>query len=83
MLNVVLSKNDRIEAVLPLVESAMAAGEICRLENMAHLGRFETVTDSLLIMVERLFDGDRSCRAQPGFRLLGVDGQGITRTLML
>ncbi|MDP3540747.1 MAG: hypothetical protein Q8S26_18770 [Azonexus sp.] len=83
MFNIILKRSDRIESVLPVVELAMASGEICRVQNIAQLGPFESVSQSLRAMVEELLEGVRQCRVQPGFQLLGVDDRGVTRTLLM
>lgn len=83
MFNVILNRTDRIESVLPVVEMAMASGEVCWLYNLDQLGQFEFVTQSLVTMVEDLLDGVRHCQVQPGFRLLGVDDHGVRHTLLM
>lgn len=83
MYNVVLSRSDCIESILPAVEMAMAAGDVCRLQNLADLGQFETVSEKLLAMVEALLETLPCSRVHPGFRLLCVDERGVTRTLLM
>ncbi len=85
MLNVVLNRTDCIETLLPVVELAMAAGEVCRVHNINFLGPVEVVALTLLVMADNLLDMNtgKICRARPGFRLLGVDERGITRTLAM
>jgi hypothetical protein len=83
MLNIFLSRSDCIESVLPLIEKAMASGQVCRLQNVSCLGPFERVTQILVAKIEDLLDGVRQGQARPGFQLIGVDDRGITRTLLL
>ena len=83
MFNVILSRSDRIESVLPVIEKAMASGQVCRLQNVSCLGPFDRVTQTLVAMVEGLLDGVRQCQARPGFQLIGVDDHGVTRTLLI
>lgn len=85
MLNVTLNRDDTIETVLPTVELAMQTGDVCRIRNINYLGQIHLAALSLLAMSERLMDSasGQIIRARPGFRLLGVDDHGVTRTLML
>jgi hypothetical protein len=85
MLNVVLNRTDCIETLLPAVESAMSAGEVCRVHNINFLGPLEVAALTLLVMADNLLDMNtgKICRAQPGFRLLGIDERGLTRTLAM
>lgn len=83
MRKVVFDPGDCIEAILPIIESAMASGDVCRIENVAHLGPFESVADALRAMLEDLMEGTRKCPVHPGFRLLGIDEHGVTHTLMI
>jgi hypothetical protein len=83
MYNVILNHNDNFETVLPVVEKAMACGEVCRVMNLSYLGQFDCASQTLASMTEELLDGFHKCRIQPGFKLLGVDERGITRTLLI
>lgn len=85
MLNVILNRSDCIETLLPAVESAMNAGEVCRLHNIDYLGPLEVAALSLLVTADNLLDMNtgKICHAQPGFRLVGIDGHGLTRTLVM
>jgi hypothetical protein len=83
MVNVVLNQSDRIESIMPIVQSAMASGIVCRLENMGYLGQFDSVSNDLMAQVLELLDGAQQCPVHPGFRLIGVDEFGVTRTLLL
>lgn len=85
MLNVVLNRTDCIETLLPAVESAMSAGEVCRVHNINFLGPLEVAALTLLVRADNLLDMNtgKICRAQPGFRLLGIDERGLTRTLAM
>ena len=71
------------KSVLPVIEKAMASGQVCRLQNVSCLGPFDRVTQTLVAMVEGLLDGVRQCQARPGFQLIGVDDHGVTRTLLI
>ncbi len=85
MLNIVLNRNDDIETLLPAVESAMNAGEVCRVHNIDYLSPLEVVVLTLLVSSDNFLDMDTGniCRARPGFRLLAIDERGITRTLFM
>jgi hypothetical protein len=85
MLNVVLNRTDCIETLLPVVESAMNAGEVCRVHNINYLGPVEVAALTLLVTADKLLDMNtgKICHAQPGFRLLGIDERGYTRTLVM
>jgi hypothetical protein len=83
MRTVVFDPGDCIEAILPIIESAMASGDVCRIENVAHLGPFDSVADGLRAMLADQIEGTRKCTVHPGFRLLGIDERGVTHTLML
>jgi hypothetical protein len=85
MLNVILNRSDCIETLLPAVELAMSAGEVCRVHNIDFLGPLEVAALTLLVMADNLLDMNtgKTCRAQPGFRLLGIDKRGLTRTLVM
>jgi hypothetical protein len=63
----------------------MQTGDVCRIRNINYLGQIHLAALSLLAMSERLMDSasGQIIRARPGFRLLGVDDHGVTRTLML
>ena len=85
MLNVTLNRDDSIETVLPTVELAMQTGDVCRIRNINYLGHIHLAALSLLAMSESLMDSatGQIIRARPGFRLLGIDDHGVTRTLLM
>jgi hypothetical protein len=83
MLNVVMNHNDRIESILPVIRQAMDSGEVCRIQNLAVIGPFAGVAESILGLVDDLLDADASIPVHSGFRLLGVDEHGLTRTLLM
>ncbi len=85
MLNIILNRSDCIETLLPAIESAMNAGEVCRVHNIDFLGPLEEAALTLLVMADNLLDMNtgKICHAQPGFRLLGIDRRGLTRTLVM
>lgn len=83
MLNITLNPTDCIETLLPALEAAMETGQVCRLHNINFLGQLEIAALTLLVMAENLIDtsSGKIYHAQPGFRLLGIDQQGIASTL--
>lgn len=83
MLNLVLKSTDTIESVMPFLEQAMGNGDVCRILNINYLGQIHTAALALLARSERLMDtvSGRIVERHPGFRLLGVDDCGVTRTL--
>ena len=83
MLNLTLQRNDSIETVLPTVERAMHSGELCRLHNINYLGRLQLAALTLLAMSQNLMDTatGQIFQPRPGFRLVGIDDHGVTRTL--
>lgn len=83
MLNITLNRTDCIETVLPTIESAMDAGEVCQLQNINFLGPFQVAALALLVMSENLKDActGKIFHAHKGFRLIGVDEHGIAHTL--
>jgi hypothetical protein len=83
MLNLTLQRNDSIETVLPTVERAMHSGELCRLHNINYLGHLQLAALILLAMSQNLMDTatGQIFQPHPGFRLVGIDDQGVTRTL--
>ena len=83
MLNLTLQRNDSIETVLPTVERAMRSGELCRLHNINYLGQLQLAALILLAMSQNLMDTatGQIFQPHPGFRLVGIDDQGVTRTL--
>jgi hypothetical protein len=85
MLNVTLNRNDSIETVLPALQLAMHTGDVCRVHNINHLGHIHTAALTLLAMSESLMDSatGQVFHPQPGFRLLGIDENGVTRTLVM
>ena len=83
VLNITLNGSDSIETLLPLVESAMEAGEICQINNINFLGVSQVVALRMLAMAENLFDAEtgKICHATPGFCLVSVDEYGTARVL--
>lgn len=83
MSNITLNRMDCIETLLPAVEAAMEAGEVCRLHNINFLGQLEVAALGLLVMAENLIDTHtgRIYHARPGFQLLGIDEDGSAITL--
>ena len=83
MLNITLSTHDTIETVLPMVEKAMEAGEICRILNIEYLGQREISALTLLTMAEGLLDSEtgKVFHPHPGFALIGVDEKGLACVL--
>lgn len=83
MLTLILKCTDSIETILPTVQQAMHRGDVCRIDNLDYLGQIHTAALVLLARSERLIDtvSGRIVQRHPGFRLLGVDGHGVTRTL--
>ncbi len=83
MVSISLSCTDCIESVLPTIEAAMEAGDICQLSNIHFFGPLEVAALSLLVMSAGLHDAGtgKTYRANPGFRLIGIDGQGVSRAL--
>jgi hypothetical protein len=84
MINIVLNSTDCIETVLPSIEAAMDAGDVCFLQNINYLGTFEVVALTLLVMATNLKDAGTGIihHAKRGFRLIGVDEHGLNRTLV-
>ena len=85
MRNLILKCSDTIESILPDLEQAMGSGDVCRIFNINYLGQIHTAALTLLARSESLMDmvSGRIIRRHPGFRLLGVDDQGVTRTLAM
>lgn len=85
MRNLVLKYTDTIESILPDVEQAMGNGDVCRILNINYLGQIHTAALALLARSESLMDtvSGRIIARHPGFRLLGVDDLGVTRTLAM
>jgi hypothetical protein len=83
MLNITLSPDDTIETVLPVLEKAMEAGEICRIHNIDYLGCLGIYALTLLIMADGLLDSEtgRVFHPHPGFSLIGVDDKGFSSVL--
>jgi len=83
MLNITLKRFDNIDAVLPAMETAMEAGEVCQIHNINYLALSELVALKLLALAENLFDPGtgRTCHALPGFCLVGIDEYGTERVL--
>jgi len=85
MLNLILKCTDSIETILPIVERAMHSGDVCRIHNINYLGRIQLAALTLLAMSESLLDSasGQVVHPHPGFRLLGVDDHGVTKTLAM
>ena len=83
MLNITLNPSDCIETLLPAIEGAMDAGEVCRLVNVNFLGPLEIAALSLLVMAANLQDTatGRICHARSGFALIGVDQAGVSKRI--
>ncbi len=83
MLNITLNRLDGLSSVLPAVESAMEAGEVCQIHNINYLGVSELAALKLLTMADRLLDmaSGKICHAVPGFFLVGIDEYGTERVL--
>ena len=83
MFNLTLQRNDSIETVLPTVERAMHSGNVCRLYNINYLGQLQLAALTLLAMSQNLMDAatGQIVQPHPGFCLVGIDDQGVTRTL--
>jgi len=84
MIRYTLNRTDCIESFLPMVEQAMESGEVCQIDNINYLGPLETAALILLVMAESLRDTctGKIYRAHAGFRLVGIDDHGISRTLV-
>ncbi|MFZ4535777.1 hypothetical protein [Propionivibrio sp.] len=85
MLNLTLNRSDSIETVLPTVELAMQTGDVCKIHNINYLGCNHTAALTLLAMSKNLMDlaTGQVFHPHPGFRLLGIDDHGVTRTLVM
>ena len=85
MLNLTLNRTDSIETVLPTVELAMHTGDTCSIHNINYLGQIHMAALTLLAMSENLMDSatGQIFHPQPGFRLLGVDEYGVTKTMVM
>ena len=85
MLNLTLNTNDSIETVLPTVELAMHTGDVCSIHNINYLGHIHMAALTLLAMSESLLDPvtGQIFHPHPGIRLLGIDENGVTRTLAM
>jgi hypothetical protein len=83
MVSISLNCTDCIESVLPAIEAAMEAGDICQLSNIHFFGPLEIAALSLLVMSAGLLDAGtgKTYRANPGFQLIGIDEQGVRRAL--
>lgn len=83
MLNVTLKPSDTIEQLMPHVETAMQAGEICRVANIDCLDLFEITALRLLVGARHLLDAanGQEIFARPGFQLIGVDSAGEEHAL--
>lgn len=83
MLNITLNRLDGLANLLPAVESAMEAGEVCQIHNINYLGISELAALKLLTMADRLLDTatGKICHAVPGFCLVGIDEYGTERVL--
>ena len=85
MLNLTLNRTDSLETVLPTVELAMHSGDVCSIHNINYLGQIHMVALTLLSMSESLMDSasGQIFHPHPGFRLLGIDEHGVTRTMVM
>lgn len=83
MLNITLNRFDGLSSLLPAVESAMEAGEVCQIHNINYLGISELAALRLLTMADRLLDTatGKICHAVSGFHLVGIDEYGTERVL--
>ena len=83
MLNVTLKPSDTIEQILPLVETAMQTGDVCRVANIDCLDLFEITALRLLVGARHLLDAanGQEIFARPGFQLIGVDSAGEEHAL--
>ena len=83
MCDILLTRDDCIETVLPRVEEAMESGEICRIRHLDYLGVHEVAALVSLSLAECLMDANtgRLLRSRPGFSLVSVDEAGVARTL--
>ena len=85
MLNLTLKYTDCIETILPTVELAMHTGDVCHIHNINYLGQIHLAALTLLAMSQNLMDSTTGqiVHPHPGFRLLGIDDHGVTRTLAM
>jgi hypothetical protein len=85
MLNLTLCCTDSIATILPTVELAMHNGDVCSIHNINYLGQIQMAALTLLAMSESLLDSatGQVVHPHPGFRLLGIDDHGVTRTLAM
>ena len=83
MCDILLTRDDCIETVLPRVEEAMESGEICRIRHIDDLGRLGIAALVLLTMANNLMDSTtgRVFRSRPGFCLMAIDDVGRSRIL--
>ena len=84
MLNLTLNRADSIESVLPSIEQAMHNGEVCSIRNINYLGYIHIAALTLLAMSGSLMDTatGQVVHPEPGFRLIGIDDHGVTRTMV-
>ena len=85
MLNLTLNRTDSLETVLPTVELAMHSGDVCSIHNINYLGQIHMVALTLLAMSESLMDSasGQIFHPHPGFRLIGIDEHGVTRSMAM
>lgn len=83
MREIMLTHDDCIESVLPMVEEAMENGEICRIRHLDYLGLHAIAVLVSLTRANCLMDSTtgKLLRSQPGFGLVSVDDSGVARTL--
>ena len=83
MLNITLNRLDGLASLLPTVESAMEAGDVCQIHNINYLGISELAALKLLTVADSLLDTatGKICHAVPGFCLVGIDEHGTERVL--
>ncbi len=71
MLKLTLNPDDTLETVLPMLEKAMASGEICRIRPADYLGCLGLSALILLTMADGLLDpaSGKVVHPHPGFGL--------------
>jgi hypothetical protein len=84
MRDITMNRSDSIETLLPAVESAMEAGDVCQIHNINYLGVVELAALRRLAKAVDLLDADtgKICHALPGFCLVGIDEYGTARILV-
>lgn len=84
MVTITLNPTDCIETLLPAIELAMEAGDVCRLGNIHYLGPLELAALLTLAAAGNLWDTctGKIYHARAGFSLVGIDQQGVSRSLL-